>query len=75
VDTFDSFGLNFEYLEVRATPETDFLDLERPIEESNIEPVRVYLREMGAVPLLNRSGEVALARRMERGKLRDAEGH
>ncbi len=34
------------------------------------DPVRVYLREMGAVPLLTRQGEVGLARRMERGKLR-----
>ena len=34
------------------------------------DPVRVYLREMGAVPLLNREGEVDLARRMERGKFR-----
>jgi len=32
------------------------------------DPVRVYLREMGAVPLLTREGEVDLARRMERGK-------
>jgi RNA polymerase primary sigma factor len=34
------------------------------------DPVRVYLREMGAVPLLTREAEVNLARRMERGKLR-----
>ncbi len=34
------------------------------------DPVRVYLREMGAVPLLTREGEVDLARRMERGKTR-----
>jgi RNA polymerase primary sigma factor len=34
------------------------------------DPVRVYLREMGAVPLLTREGEVNLARRMERGKMR-----
>src|SRR5919202_958908 len=34
------------------------------------DPVRVYLREMGSVPLLTREGEVSLARRMERGKLR-----
>ena len=34
------------------------------------DPVRVYLREMGAVPLLTREGEVNLARRMERGKIR-----
>ena len=43
-----------------------------PVEESiyTDDPVRVYLREMGAVPLLTREGEVNLARRMERGKLR-----
>jgi RNA polymerase primary sigma factor len=34
------------------------------------DPVRVYLREMGSVRLLNRQGEIQLARRMERGKLR-----
>jgi RNA polymerase primary sigma factor len=34
------------------------------------DPVRVYLREMGSVPLLTRQGEVSLARRMERGKNR-----
>jgi RNA polymerase primary sigma factor len=32
------------------------------------DPVRVYLREMGAVRLLSRQGEITLARRMERGK-------
>jgi len=32
--------------------------------------VRVYLREMGAVRLLTRQGEIDLARRMERGKLK-----
>ena len=44
----------------------------QPVEESiyTDDPVRVYLREMGAVPLLTREGEVDLARRMERGKLR-----
>jgi RNA polymerase primary sigma factor len=34
------------------------------------DPVRVYLREMGAVPLLTRQGEVSLARKMEQGKQR-----
>ena len=44
----------------------------QPVEESiyTDDPVRVYLREMGAVPLLTRDGEVNLARKMERGKLR-----
>lgn len=31
------------------------------------DPVRLYLREMGSVPLLKREGEVALAKRIERG--------
>src|SRR5580765_7085492 len=37
---------------------------------STDDPVRVYLREMGSVRLLNRQGEIDLAKRMERGKLR-----
>jgi len=37
---------------------------------STDDPVRVYLREMGSVRLLNREGEIELAKRMERGKLR-----
>ena len=32
------------------------------------DPVRLYLREMGSVPLLDRQGEVEIAKRMERGK-------
>src|ERR1700751_1896638 len=37
--------------------------------EADNDPVRVYLREMGASPLLTREGEVDLAKRIERGKL------
>nr|MEE4267794.1 sigma-70 factor domain-containing protein [Candidatus Krumholzibacteria bacterium] len=33
------------------------------------DPVRMYLREMGRVPLLTRQGEVNLARRMEDGRV------
>ena len=33
------------------------------------DPVRVYLREMSSVPLLNREGEVVIAKRIERGHL------
>jgi len=32
------------------------------------DPVRLYLREMGSVPLLDRQGEVEIAKRIERGK-------
>jgi len=41
-----------------------------PDSASSDDPVRVYLREMGLVRLLNRQGEIDLAKRMERGKLR-----
>jgi RNA polymerase primary sigma factor len=38
--------------------------------ESVNDPVRMYLREMGTVPLLTREGEVEIAKRIERGQLR-----
>ena len=37
--------------------------------EKTSDPVRMYLREMGTVPLLTREGEVEIAKRIERGKL------
>ena len=39
------------------------------LEKTN-DPVRMYLREMGTVPLLTRQGEVIIARRIERGNRR-----
>src|SRR6202790_5159857 len=37
------------------------------LEKTN-DPVRMYLREMGTVPLLTREGEVTIAKRIERGQ-------
>jgi len=51
-----------------AEPETD-LDLTPGTLEKTNDPVRMYLREMGTVPLLTREGEVAIAKRIERGQL------
>ena len=45
------------------------LDLTPGTLEKTNDPVRMYLREMGTVPLLNREGEVAIAKRIERGQL------
>src|ERR1043165_6714171 len=39
------------------------------LEKTN-DPVRLYLREMGVVPLLTREGEVAIAKRIERGQIK-----
>ncbi len=46
------------------------LDIELPagVGEKINDPVRMYLREMGTVPLLTRDGEVEIARRIERGQ-------
>ncbi len=45
------------------------LDLTPGALDKTYDPVRMYLREMGTVPLLTREGEVAIAKRIERGKL------
>ena len=45
------------------------LDLTPGSLEKTNDPVRMYLREMGTVPLLTREGEVAIAKRIERGQL------
>jgi len=48
----------------------DFSDLELAQEagDKTNDPVRMYLREMGTVPLLTREGEIELAKRNERGQ-------
>jgi RNA polymerase primary sigma factor len=44
------------------------LDLTPGALDKTNDPVRMYLREMGTVPLLTREGEVEIAKRIERGK-------
>jgi RNA polymerase primary sigma factor len=44
------------------------LELGADISDKTNDPVRMYLREMGAVPLLTREGEIGLAKRIERGQ-------
>src|SRR5947209_10682425 len=50
-------------------PEDMELDLTPGALEKTNDPVRMYLREMGTVPLLTRDGEVEIAKRIERGQL------
>jgi len=57
---FDRTAEGAEELELDLTPGA--------LDKTN-DPVRMYLREMGTVPLLTREGEVEIARRIERGKL------
>ncbi len=46
------------------------LDLSAGTLDKSNDPVRLYLREMGVVPLLTRQGEVTIAQRIERGQIR-----
>jgi len=60
-EKFEAEGEESEDVELDLTPGT--------LEKTN-DPVRMYLREMGTVPLLTREGEVEIAKRIERGQLR-----
>ena len=61
-------GPDHESKEESHDGETD-LDLTPGSLEKTNDPVRMYLREMGTVPLLTREGEVTIAKRIERGQL------
>ena len=58
-----------EWGEKAVVAEDGDLDLTPGMLDKNNDPVRLYLREMGSVPLLKRQDEVAIAKRMERGHL------
>jgi len=54
--------------EFKEIPEGEVeLDLTPGALEKTNDPVRIYLREMGTVPLLTRAGEVVIAKCIERG--------
>ena len=55
--------------ELPVAEDSSDLDLTPGMLEKTNDPVRMYLREMGTVPLLTREGEVAIAKRIERGQL------
>ena len=80
-DAFGSAGVDIveseeKYAELKAAGLTSKqsnakgvqLDLTPGALEKTNDPVRMYLREMGTVPLLTREGEVEIAKRIERGK-------
>ncbi|HYP07501.1 MAG TPA: RNA polymerase sigma factor RpoD [Bryobacteraceae bacterium] len=72
---FDSAGV-----EILEEPKLEFdkklddgeefaeLELAQDFGDKTNDPVRMYLREMGTVPLLTREGEIELAKRIERGQ-------
>jgi len=64
-----------EPIETEGEPAKEIAGEEQEIDltpgalEKTNDPVRMYLREMGTVPLLTREGEVAIAQRIERGQM------
>jgi RNA polymerase primary sigma factor len=68
----DKFSGDREKYEPEAGEESEDVELDLSpgtLEKTN-DPVRMYLREMGTVPLLTREGEVEIAKRIERGQMR-----
>jgi RNA polymerase primary sigma factor len=70
----DEDAVDPEEQQVEEIDESDGI-AERPVAEKKKEtvertddPVRMYLREMGAVELLSREGEIAIAKRIEAGR-------
>jgi RNA polymerase primary sigma factor len=63
--------LPYSPLERGLVRESDEIDVNPAavVPDSANDPVRLYLREMGASPLLTREGEVEIAKRIERGQL------
>jgi RNA polymerase primary sigma factor len=67
-------------IEILEDPKLDFgkkgedgdefadLDFGQDLGDKTNDPVRMYLREMGTVPLLTRDGEIELAKRIEHGQ-------
>ena len=55
--------------EIAEIEEEELVDPNTLVDSFNIDdPVRMYLREMGAVPLLDRDGEVVIAKKIEMGE-------
>ena len=72
IDYFDSEEQAQTKLARRKKKEKKKVAAARKVSRTNVkydDPVRMYLREMGRVPLLTRQGEVNLARRMEDGRI------
>ncbi|MCP4574297.1 MAG: RNA polymerase sigma factor RpoD [bacterium] len=72
IDYYDTEAEAKDKMSRRKKKERKKVAAARKVQRTNVkydDPVRMYLREMGRVPLLTRQGEVNLARRMEDGRI------
>jgi RNA polymerase primary sigma factor len=69
IDSDDEFEVIKKKTQTESSEEeeTELETTSEDLEKTN-DPVRMYLREMGTVPLLTREGEVEIAKRIEKGK-------
>ena len=70
IERAQTLALDDDDEEETADEEDLDLDLSAGVLDKSNDPVRLYLREMGIVPLLNREGEVVIAKRIERGQIK-----
>src|SRR5215469_7908307 len=68
VEILEEPKLDFEKSKDGEAEDLTDLELAQEAGDKTNDPVRMYLREMGTVPLLTREGEIELAKRNERGQ-------
>jgi RNA polymerase primary sigma factor len=69
VETIEIGGIEVSAIEPKDDGEAAEIEPSPRVLERAEDLVRLYMREMGTVPLLTREGEVVLAKRLERGQL------
>jgi RNA polymerase primary sigma factor len=65
---FDARELKIEEEPVLPEVEEEIIEPELGLPGKAIDPVKIYLKELGSFPLLTREGEVEIAKRIERGQ-------
>jgi len=68
IEVLDSEDKYKEKKRLQKSTEEPDAEVQPTLLEKTSDPVRMYLREMGTVPLLTKEGEVEIAKRIERGK-------